>query len=136
VAAPDTPADAARPRVAVGPDTASTPLDAARGDTFEVALPGFYEVRNAGTDGTTASIVAANVDVAESDLASVDPAVVTAAVAGTGEAAVAAGAAAGTPPRDEVTEQSQRLWWYLLLAGMLLLIGETVVASRLSGGAT
>ncbi len=135
VATPDTPADAARPRVAVGPDATRTPLDAARGDTFEVAQPGFYEVRGAGPDGTTTSIVAANVDVTESDLASVDPAVVAAAVAGTGDAAVAAGAT-GAPPRDEVTEQSQRLWWYLLLAGMLLLIGETVVASRLSGGAT
>lgn len=134
VATPDTPADQARPRVVVGPDAARLPLDAARGDTFEVALPGFYDVRNAGADDTTMSIVAANVDVAESDLASVDPAEVTAAVTGTGDAAAAA-AAGAAPPRDEVTEQSQRLWWYLLLAGMLLLIGETVVASRLSGGA-
>ncbi len=134
VATPDTPADPARPRVVVGPDAARLPLDAARGDTFEVSQPGFYDVRNAGADDTTMSIVAANVDVAESDLASIDPAVVTAAVTGTGDAA-AASAAGAAPPRDEVTEQSQRLWWYLLLAGMLLLIGETVVASRLSGGA-
>ncbi len=134
VATPDSPADQARPRVVVGPDAARLPLDAARGDTFEVTQPGFYDVRNAGADDTTTSIVAANVDVAESDLASVDPAVVTAAVTGTGDAQ-AATAAGAAPPRDEVTEQSQRLWWYLLLAGMLLLIGETVVASRLSGGA-
>lgn len=134
VATPDTPADQARPRVVVGPDAARQPLDATRGDTFEVTQPGFYDVRNAGTADTTMSIVAANVDVAESDLAGVDPAEVTAAVTGTGDAAAAA-AASAAPPRDEVTEQSQRLWWYLLLAGMLLLIGETVVASRLSGGA-
>ena len=134
VATPDSPADQARPRVVGGPDAARLPLDAARGDTFEVTQPGFYDVRNAGADDTTTSLVAANVDVAESDLASVDPAVVTAAVTGTGDAQ-AATAAGAAPPRDEVTEQSQRLWWYLLLAGMLLLIGETVVASRLSGGA-
>lgn len=135
VATPDTPADAARPRVAVAPDASRTPLDAARGDTFEVTQPGFYEVKAAATDGGTASIVAANVDVAESDLAGVDPAVVTEAVTGRGDAATAANAGLA-PPRDEVTEQSQRLWWYLLLAGMLLLIGESVVAGRLSGGAT
>lgn len=135
VATPDSPADPARPRVAVGPDAARTPLDAARGDTFEVTLPGFYEVRSAGTDGGATSLVAANVDVAESDLAGVDPAVVTAAVTGTADTGGAA-AASAPAPRDEVTEQSQRLWWYLLLAGMLLLVGETVVASRLSGGVT
>jgi hypothetical protein len=134
VATPDTPADQARPRVVVGPDAARLPLDATRGDTFEVTQPGFYDVRNAGADDTTMSVVAANVDVAESDLAGIDPAAMTAAVTGTGDAA-AASAASAAPPRDEVTEQSQRLWWYLLLAGMLLLIGETVVASRLSGGA-
>ncbi len=134
VATPETPADPARPRVAVGPDAGRTPLDANRGDTFEVTLPGFYEVRSAGTDDLPGSVVAANVDVAESDLASVDPALVTSAVTGAGDAAAAA-AAGAAPPRDEVTEQSQRLWWYLLLAGMLLLIGETLVASRLSGGA-
>ncbi|MBP7777790.1 MAG: BatA and WFA domain-containing protein [Acidobacteria bacterium] len=134
VATPDTPADPARPRLAIGPDAVRTPLDASRGDTFEVARPGFYEIRSAATDGAVSSIVAANVDVAESDLASVDPATVTAAVTGAGDAVRAARAGA-EPPRDEVTEQSQRLWWYLLLAGMLLLIGETLVASRLSGGA-
>lgn len=135
VATPDTPADAARARVAVAPDGTRMPLDAARGDAFEVQRPGFYDVRSAGTDAQAGALVAANVDLAESDLAGVDPAAVTAALSGAGDGATAtAGTAA--PPRDEVTEQSQRLWWYLLLAGMLLLIGETIVASRMSTGAT
>jgi hypothetical protein len=134
VAAPDSAADAARPRVAVDPAGRRVGLDAARGDAFEIALPGFYEVRQDGPDGGTPSVIAANVDLSESDLSSLDPATVTAAVAGTGQAGETA-AAAGAPPRDEVTEQTQRLWWYLLLAGMLLLIGESVVASRVSGGA-
>jgi hypothetical protein len=135
VATPDTPADAARARLVVAPDGARTTLEAARGDAFEVTRPGFYEVRSAGNDAQSGTYVAANVDVSESDLASVDPAAVTTAVtgaAGDGESAVATGA----PPRDEVTEQSQRLWWYLLLAGMLLLVAESVVASRMSTGAT
>jgi hypothetical protein len=93
----------------------------------------FYEIRRGGTDGGEPSLVAANVDLTESDLAALDPAAVTTAVTGIGGATDTA-AAAATPPRDEVTEQSQRLWWYLLLAGMLLLIGESVVASRMSGG--
>jgi hypothetical protein len=135
VGTPDAPADPSRPRLVVAPDGARTPLDAARGDAFEVTRPGFYEVRSAGNDTQPGTYVAANVDVSESDLASVDPAAVTTAVTGNasgGENAVATGA----PPRDEVTEQSQRLWWYLLLAGMLLLVGESVVASRMSAGAT
>lgn len=134
VAAPETAADAARPRVALDPAGETVPLDAARGDAFEVTVPGFYEVRRGGTVGGEPALVAVNVDLSESDLTAVDPASVTTAVTGTGTADRTAAAAAAAP-RDEVTEQSQRLWWYLLLAGMLLLIGESVVASRMSGGA-
>ncbi len=135
VAAPETAADAARPRVVVDPSGTPVPLEAARGDAFEVTMPGFYEVRRAGTDGGEPTVVAANVDLSESDLTPLDAALVTAAVTGAGEPG-GGGAAATSAPRDEVTEQSQRLWWYLLLAGMLVLIGESAVASRMSGGAT
>ncbi|MEP7118631.1 MAG: BatA domain-containing protein [Acidobacteriota bacterium] len=133
VAAPDSAANASRPRVAVDPNGRPVPLDAARGDAFEVTMPGFYEVRQGGNDGGEPAVVAANVDLTESDLASIDPATITAAVTGASDT-TASSAASATAPRDEVTEQSQRLWWYLLLAGMLLLIGESVVASRMSGG--
>lgn len=134
VGTPETPADPARARVVVAPDGTRTPLEATRGDAFEITRPGFYEVRAAGTDAQASTWVAANVDVAESDLATLDPATVTAALTGTG-AGAAGSAAAGAPPRDEATEQTQRLWWYLLLAGMLLLVGESVLASRLSTAA-
>jgi hypothetical protein len=135
VATPDTPADAARARLVVAPDGTRTPLEAARGDAFEVTRPGFYEVRSVANDAQPGTYVAGNVDISESDLASVDPTAVTTAVTGAtgdGESAVATGA----PPRDEVTEQSQRLWWYMLLAGMLLLVAESVVASRMSTAAS
>lgn len=133
IAAPESASDRGRPRVAVDPSGTPVPLDAARGEAFEVTMPGFYEVRQGGTDDGEPSLVAANVDLSESDLTAVNPATVAAAV--TGDGAAQDTAAAVSAPRDEVTEQSQRLWWYLLLAGMLLLIGESVVASRMSGGA-
>jgi hypothetical protein len=132
VVAPETAGEAARSRVVVAPDGARTPLDRQAGETFELAQPGFYEVRDQASDAA-AMVVAANVDLAESDLAAMDPAAVSAAVAAPGAAATGV-AGAGPVPRDDVAEQSQRLWWYLLLAGMLLLIGESVVAGRFSGG--
>jgi len=126
---------AGKARVVVAPDGTRTPLEGARGDAFDVAQPGFYEVRDAASDAASGTVVAANVDLAESDLAGVDPATVASAITGPGGTTAVAGAGPA-PVRDEVAEQSQRLWWYLLLAGMLLLIGESVVASRLSGGTT
>jgi hypothetical protein len=122
-------------RVAVEPSGRRLPLDPERGDALEVTMPGFYEVRPEGQGQAAETVVAANVDLTESDLAGVDPAEIAAVVAGAGAAQAVAGSAA-EPPRDEVTEQSQRLWWYLLLAGMLLLIAESVVASRMSKAAT
>ena len=122
-------------RVAVEPSGRRTPLDPARGDALEVTAPGFYEVRVEGQGQAPEAVIAANVDLSESDLAGVDPAEITTVVAGSG-AAQAAAASSAEPPRDEVTEQSQRLWWYLLLAGMLLLIAESLVASRMSKAAT
>jgi hypothetical protein len=133
VAALDKRADAAE-RVAVEPSGKRVPLDRARGDALEVTAPGFYEVRLAGQEQTAETVVAANVDLTESDLAGVDPAEVTEIVAGPGAAQTAA-AGGVEPPRDEVTEQSQRLWWYLLLAGMLLLVAESFVAARMSKAA-
>lgn len=132
VVRPDPAREATRPRVVVAPDGTRVPLDRAAGEAFELAQPGFYEVRDAASDGAD-QLVAANVDLAESDLAALDPATVSSAVAGEG-AGPAPGATAGAVPRDDVAEQSQRLWWYLLLAGMLLVIGESVVAGRFSGG--
>ncbi|MGE0360753.1 MAG: hypothetical protein AB7R67_08485, partial [Vicinamibacterales bacterium] len=118
----------------VEPSGRREPLAPDRGDVHELTPPGFYEEREEGQDHAADTVVAANVDLAESDLGGVDPAEVTAVVAGPGGAHAAA-AGAAEAPRDEVTEQSQRLWWYLLLAGMLLLIAESLVASRMSKAA-
>ncbi len=49
VAAPEIAAEAPAPRVAVEPSGRRVPLDPARGDAFEVTMPGFYEVRQGGT---------------------------------------------------------------------------------------
>ncbi len=134
VAAPPDAADAGRPRGVVDPAGRSVPLDASRGEAFEVTMPGFYEVRTGGgTDGPP-NLVAVNVDLAESDLTAVDPATVATALAGAGSARTSSAGVAAAP-RDDVTEQSQRLWWYLLLTGMLLLVAESVLANRMSGGA-
>ena len=43
-------APAGRTRVVVAPDGTRTPIEAARGDAFDVAQPGFYEVRDASND--------------------------------------------------------------------------------------
>jgi hypothetical protein len=134
VAALERRADGSAVRVAIEPSGRRVPLDPARGDALELSSPGFYEVRGAGADPAPEMVVAANVDLSESDLTSFDPATVAAAVSGTGSADAAA-ASGLEPPRDEVAEQSQRLWWYVLFAGMLLLIGETLLASRMSRGA-
>ncbi len=134
VAALDRRPDGGAARVVVEPSGRRAPLDPARGDAVEVTVPGFYEVRPEGPGQTVEAVVAANVDLTESDLAGVDPADVTAVATG-GSGAQAAAGTGVEPPRDEVTEQSQRLWWYLLLAGMLLLIAESLVASRMSKAA-
>ncbi|MGD9905264.1 MAG: BatA domain-containing protein [Vicinamibacterales bacterium] len=134
VAALDRRTGDAPPRVAVEPSGRRVALDPERGDVLELTEPGFYEVRAEGQEQALETVVAANVDLAESDLAGVDPDEVTAVVAGPAGADAAARGAV-EPPRDEVTEQSQRLWWYLLLAGMLLLIAESLVASRMSKAA-
>jgi hypothetical protein len=120
-------------RVAVDPAGRRTPIDPARGEALELPAPGFYEVRTGDADNRPVTVVAANVDFSESDLTGVDPDEVRTVVAG-GDAAEAT-AAGVEPPRDEVTEQSQRLWWYLLFAGMLILIVESLVASRMSKAA-
>jgi hypothetical protein len=100
--------------------------DSSRG-TFELAEPGFYEVRRAGEKPSEAAVVAANVSAAESDLTPFDPAALVTAVS-TSSAAGAVGA-----PREltaEDYERRQSVWWYLLAAGVVLLAVEAVVAGR------
>jgi hypothetical protein len=96
---------------------------------LEVAEAGFYDVRSA-REGESLRVVAANVDLAESDLTRLDPAEMAVAVTGQPGPGSAGEPAAAVP--DEVQEQAQRIWWYLLFAGILLLIAESWLARRLA----
>jgi hypothetical protein len=100
---------------------------------LELVEQGFYDVRTQGAGVDTATVLATNVDLSESDLTPMDPRELVAAVgrgpsdpAGVGEAR----------PSDEAQAQAQRLWWYLLVAGGLLLAGETMLSNRLSTNAS
>ena len=107
-------------RVSVGSEDGALELDE----------QGFYDVRTPGAAADSATALAANVDLAESDLTPLEPRELAAAVAGRapGEAA-----ALGAPrPSDDAQARAQRLWWYLLVAGGLLLAGETLLSNRLS----
>jgi len=96
---------------------------------LEVAEAGFYDVRGA-REGESLRVVAANVDLAESDPTRLDPAEMAVAVTGQPGPGGAGEPAAAVP--DEVQEQAQRIWWYLLFAGILLLIAESWLARRLA----
>jgi hypothetical protein len=76
------------------------------------------------------TVAASNVELGESDRTPVDPAEIVAAVAGGSGAASGTGEQAVIP--DEMRERAQRIWWYLLFAGILLLMGESLLAHRLS----
>jgi hypothetical protein len=88
---------------------------------------GFYSVSRGGKE---AAVLAANVDVRESDLTALDVEELTAAVAPTGNAAATPQNAAELTPRER--EAAQGLWRYLVLAVLLLLVAEVFVANRLS----
>jgi hypothetical protein len=126
--------DPSRPRLAVAPGGARQPLEGEQGQVLELSEQGFYEVREQGRQGALVTVAASNVELGESDRTAVDPAEIVAAVAGGG-----AGGGAATDPQaipDEAQERAQRLWWYLLFAGILLLMGESLLAHRLSRAKT
>jgi len=89
---------------------------------------GFYEVRRFGDTGTPPRVVAVNVDVAESEMARIDPAAIVRGVTARAGAATAASLAA--PPTAEQQEARQTLWWYLLAGALVLLGAETLLSNR------
>jgi hypothetical protein len=119
------PTRAAGEGVVLTPSGARRTLDAS--GLLRVDEQGFYEVRGAGD--AAARTFAVNLDLAESDLAALDPQELASAVEPRGDAA--ARAAAGTLPVEE-RERRQALWWYLLALALVLLAAETAVANRLS----
>jgi hypothetical protein len=118
-------------RTVISPSGQRISLDPEGGDVVELVEQGFYELRGQSTGPGPAATVAANVDLNESDLTSIDPKEMVAAVGGRGTAAEGGGTAELS---DATREATQRVWWYLLFAAALFLGAETVVGNRLSRG--
>jgi Mg-chelatase subunit ChlD len=115
--------------IAVAPSGARVAVETEDG-ALELSEQGFYDVRTQGAAADSATTLASNVDLGESDLAPLDPRELAAAVAGRAPGQLG-GLGAGRPS-DEAQAQAQRLWWYLLVAGGLLLAAETLLSNRLS----
>jgi hypothetical protein len=115
--------------VAVAPSGERLRFSGAARPSVELSEQGFYELLRAGTRAEP-RVVAVNVDLAESDLAAVEPQLLAGAtVARAGADSASRAAEAATPVE---LERRQALWWYLLVAVLLLLAGETVLSNRLS----
>jgi hypothetical protein len=125
--------DPSRPRVALAPSGARLPLEGEQGRVLELSEQGFYEIRERDRQAALVTIAAANVELAESDRASVDPVEIAAAVTGSLPGTGSPDVQPAVP--DETQERTQRIWWYLLFAGILLLSGESLLAYRLSRAA-
>jgi hypothetical protein len=115
--------------IAIAPSGARVTIETEDG-ALELGEQGFYDVRTQGAGPDSATALASNVDLAESDLAALDPRELAAAVAGRASGELASLGAAR--PSDEAQARAQRLWWYLLVAGGLLLAAETLLSNRLS----
>jgi hypothetical protein len=99
----------------------------ARPGFVELQEQGFYELRRAG-DRTSATPLAANVNVSESDLSRFDPTDLVTSV----QKRVSDGSGSGRFLTAEQKEKRQNMWWYLLALLLLLLAGETMLGNRLS----
>lgn len=93
---------------------------------------GLYEIRDATTTAGRPLTLAVNVDLAESDLTTVDPSELASAVTGRAGGDRAAAAAPVRAISPENLEQRQGIWWYLLVGAFVLFVAETVVSNRLS----
>ena len=124
---------AATQRAVVSPSGQRMPLDGEGPDVVELTEQGFYEVRGLAAGAPPAMIVAANVDLQESDLGAMPAADIVAAATGRagGSSASTAEKASLPGPTDAAQESAQRAWWYLLFAGVMLLAAETVIANRI-----
>ncbi|HEX5109129.1 MAG TPA: BatA domain-containing protein [Vicinamibacterales bacterium] len=116
-------------RVVLTPSGRRVPLQDEEADVLELSEQGFYEVR--GAVGSEPSVIASNVDPAESDLTPLDPKDIT--VAAVGDPGASDPSSGRTEPlTPEAQENNQRLWQYLLFAGVLLLGLDTVLSNRLT----
>lgn len=99
----------------------------ARSRTLRIAEAGVYQIRGTGANAVT-QLVAANVDVSESDVTPI-------AAQSFQDAVTARAAAHAVQPaalRPQEREGRQSLWWYLLLIAFAFLAVETFLANRIS----
>ena len=125
------PADAATKAeyVAVAPSGERIRLEGTANRSVELTEQGFYQLERSGSRGEP-RVLAVNVDLAESDLAAVEPQLLTGAmVARAGADSMSSTQEASTPVE---LERRQGFWWYLLAAVLLLLLGETFLSNQLS----
>jgi hypothetical protein len=118
--------------VAVAPSGARIRVGTGEG-AASALLPresGMYEVRRAGAPGELPRLVAVNPPGRELDFARFDPTRLTNAVAPVAEAAPAA--ETSVSPDVIAREREQSIWWYLLLIVTCLLVGESLLADRMS----
>jgi len=95
---------------------------------------GIYEVHDATTPSESPLTLAVNVDLAESNLTSVDPdelaSMLTGRVTGDGGDSPVEGQTRAFTSED--LERRQGVWWYLLVVVFLLFVAETIISNRLS----
>ncbi|HSF16848.1 MAG TPA: BatA domain-containing protein [Vicinamibacteria bacterium] len=93
---------------------------------------GFYEIRLAGATQGLSTSLASNLDLTESDLATLDPQELVAAITFHDVSGPAEGSVSHTPAEQE---NRQTNWWYLLVAAFAILACETILSNRLSRSA-
>lgn len=118
-------------RLALTPSGKRLPLEdeGSSAQVLELSEQGFYEIRGQRSNSDV-TVVASNIDPAESDLTSIEPAEIVAAATGANGQNAQTGS--DVPLTPEAQERSQRLWWYLLATGVLLLGVDTVLSNWLS----
>jgi len=105
-------------------------VDPAAEPDLELREPGFYTLRPVDSPAEDAFVIAVNPDLRESDLATVDPEELVAAVV---PAALPDGlAAAGAGITIEEREARQSVWRYLILFAGVLLVLESWLSNRIS----
>jgi len=117
--------------IAVAPSGARVTVGAEDG-ALELTEQGFYDVRTQGGSADSATTLASDVDLSESNLTPMDPRELIASA--TGRVSGQPAGFADARPSDDSQAQAQRLWWYLLVAAGLLLASESLFSNRLSGG--
>jgi len=115
-----------RQRVAIAPSGNRLAVD---NGLLRLEERGFYQIREVGAVANE-RIIAANVDLEEADLASMETQDLVSAIQPRGDATRVAGAGDRIGPEER--ERRQALWWYLLIVAFIALSLETVLSNRLS----